>query len=223
MQELVSFAAALIALRLAGKLLARWRTRRAPELLAWCGALVAYAAACAPLAWGAAAGWDGRVFRVYYLFGGLLTAPLLGAGSLLLVRRRWIVPVILVYTGIAFGVVLAVHLTHAVHGHGIPSAQTHLAFFPARVLALLANSMGTLAVVFIALRTFRGRPFGNALLLTGVAIAAVGSALTGLGEGGTAAVFAVAAVFLYAGFIAPRSLHSPRSLLTLRAGTRLTD
>ena len=29
--------------------------------------------------------WDDRAFRVYYLFGGLLTAALLGAGSLLLV------------------------------------------------------------------------------------------------------------------------------------------
>ena len=55
-----------------------------PELAAWSAALLAYAIASAALAWGAAAGWDTRAFRVYYLFGGLLTAPLLGLGSLLL-------------------------------------------------------------------------------------------------------------------------------------------
>src|SRR6266702_1330921 len=86
MQQLLAFAAALVALRLSGRLARHWRARRAPELAAWAAALLAYAIACAALAWGAAAGWDGRVFRVYYLFGGLLSAPLLGLGSLLLLR-----------------------------------------------------------------------------------------------------------------------------------------
>ena len=81
MEALLAFAAALMALRLAGRVAARWRARRAPELLAWSSALFAYAVASAALAWGAAHGWDVRSFRVYYLFGGLVTAPLLGAGS----------------------------------------------------------------------------------------------------------------------------------------------
>ena len=34
-------------------------------------------AGTAALAWGSAAGWNEASFRVYYLFGGLLTAPLL--------------------------------------------------------------------------------------------------------------------------------------------------
>jgi hypothetical protein len=83
MQAIFAFAAALVALRLAGALVRRWRVRRAPELAAWAASLLAYAVACAALAWGAAAGWDARAFRVYYLCGGPLTAPLLGVGSLL--------------------------------------------------------------------------------------------------------------------------------------------
>ena len=82
MEALLAFAAALLALRLAGDLLGRWRTRRAPQLAAWSASLLAYALASAALAWGAAAGWDDRAFRVYYLCGGLLTAPLLGVGAL---------------------------------------------------------------------------------------------------------------------------------------------
>jgi len=83
MEAILAFGAALLALRLTGLLLRRWRRARAPELLAWSAGLGAYALGAGALAWGAAAGWDDRAFRVYYLFGGLLTAPLLGAGSLL--------------------------------------------------------------------------------------------------------------------------------------------
>lgn len=39
---LLPFAAALVALRLAGGLLGRWRERRDPALLTWAGALLAY-------------------------------------------------------------------------------------------------------------------------------------------------------------------------------------
>jgi hypothetical protein len=221
-EQLIAFAAALVALRLGGRLAGRWRARRAPELAAWSAALVAYAIACAALAWGAAAGWDGRVFRVYYLAGGLLSAPLLGAGSLLLSGRRWATPLALLYTGIAIGVAVSVPLAEPVRGGGIPAAQGHLDFFPARLLAVLGNSLGTVAVAGVALLTLRWRPVGNSLILAGVAVAAVGSALLGLGEGGTAVVFASAVVLLYGGFAASGSRQSARGRLTPRLFGRLT-
>jgi hypothetical protein len=203
MEALLAFAAALLALRLAGDLLSRYRARSAPQLVAWAASLLAYAAASAALAWGAAAGWDDRAFRVYYLCGGLLTAPLLGVGSLLLTGRRWAAPLGFVYSGIAAGVALAVPLTAPVSGTSIPEAQQHLDFWPARVLAILGNSLGTLAVVAIALATFRHRPLGNGFILAGVAVAAAGSALAGLGAAQTAVSIAVAVVLLYCGFVTP--------------------
>ena len=200
MEALIAFGAALLALRLAGALAARWRSRRARELALWSASLVAYAAASAALAWGAAAGWNEAAFRVYYLFGGLLTAPLLGAGSLALVGKRWVIPVVLVYSGLATGVALAEPLVGDLGGTGIPEAQDHLDYFPARVLALAGNIAGTLAVVAVAVASFRRRPLGMALILAGVAVAAVGSALAGLGAAQTAAFSAVAVLFLYTGF-----------------------
>jgi hypothetical protein len=202
-ETLLAFAASLIALRLAGRVASRWRSRRAPELLAWAAALLAYAVAAAALAWGAAHGWDARAFRVYYLFGGLLTAPLLGAGSLLLWRRRWAGPIALMYAGLAIGIAVAVPLHGALAGDAIPAAQDHLDFVPARLVAVLANSIGTAAVVVVAAATFRRRPLGNALIVLGVALAAVGSALAGLGAAETAAFAVAAVVVLYAGFVAP--------------------
>lgn len=199
-EALLAFAAALLALRLAGGLVGRWRVRRRPELAAWAASLGAYAVASAALAWGAAWGWSEASFRLYYLAGGLLTAPLLGLGSLLLRGVRAAVPVTLVYCGVAVGVAVAAPVS-AVSGTTIPDASEHLDFFPARLLAILGNSVGTLAVIAVALATIRRRPIGNSLILAGVAVAAVGTALLGLGEAQTAVSIAVAAGLLYGGFI----------------------
>jgi hypothetical protein len=208
-EALVSFGAALVALRLAAELGRRWRARRAPELLAWAASLAAYAVAAAGMAWGAAGGWNDASFRVYYLGGALLTAPLLGAGSLLLAGVRAAKPVALAYAGLAVGVALAMPVRGGFAGSGIPEAQAHLDLFPARLLAIAANSVGTLAVVVVALLSIRRRPLGNGLILAGVATAALGSALAGLGAAETAVFVAAAAVLLYAGFVArPRRRDS---------------
>ena len=201
MEALLAFAAALLALRFAGDLLRRYRSARRPELLAWSASLVAYALASGALAWGAAAGWNEAAFRVYYLFGGLLTAALLGVGSLLLVGWRWATPVALLYAGLAVGVAIAEPLVRPVGGSGIPEAQAHLDFLPARLLAVAGNSAGTLAVLAVAVATWRRRPLANALIVAGTAVAAAGSALAGLGAAETAAFVAVAVALLYAGFI----------------------
>src|SRR5207302_950598 len=72
---LLSFAAALVSLRLAGLLARAGR-------LAWAGGVLAFAVAAGTMAWGAAHGWDARAFRLWYLAGAFLSAPLLGPGSL---------------------------------------------------------------------------------------------------------------------------------------------
>ena len=222
MDALLAFGGALVSLRLAAALLLRHRRRRAPELAAWAASLAAFAVASAALAWGAAAGWSEAPFRVYYLCGGLLTAALLGAGSLLRVGARWAGPAALVYAGLAAGVAVAAPLTAPVSGTGIPAAQDHLELFPARALAIAGNSAGTLAAVGVALWTIRARPLGNALVVAGVAVAALGSALAGLGEAGTALFSLAAALLLAAGFLAPSRaplLAQLRRPAALRAGT----
>lgn len=201
MEPLVAFGAALLSLRLAAALAGRWRARGRPELAAWSAALFSYAVASGALAWGAAAGWDGRAFRAYYLFGGLLTAPLLGVGSLLLYGWRRVVGPALVYVGLVIGVAISVPL-HGTFGSAIPAAQDHLDFLPARLVAILGNTLGTLAVVAVAIVTIKRRPMGNTLVLAGVAVAAAGTAVSGLGAAKTGVFVAIAALLLYAGFTA---------------------
>jgi hypothetical protein len=217
-EALLAFGAALLALRLAGDLAGRYRVKRAPQFAAWAASLFAYSVASAALAWGSAAGWEGISFRVYYLAGGLLTAPLLGAGSLLLRGKSWAGFVALGYVGLAAGVAIAVPLTSEPSGTSIPEAQAYLEFFPARFLAVVGNTAGTLAVVVVALLTIRRRPVGNTLVVAGVLVAGVGSALAGLGTATTAAFVAVGAVLLYAGFLAASGERLP--IRSFRRGLR---
>ena len=204
MEALLAFGAALLTLRLAGLLGGRWRERRETHLLAWSAGLVAYALGAAAIAAGAAAGWNEGSFRAYYLFGGLLTAALLGAGSLLLAGVRLAGPVALVYAGLAIGVAVAAPLEAPVAGTAIPEAQEHLALFPARILAIVGNVAGSLALIGVAVAGLRRRPLGNTLLLAGFVTAAAGSALAGLGAAPTAAFIAAGAGLLYAGISATR-------------------
>jgi hypothetical protein len=203
---LLAFAAALLALRLAGLLARRWRATRRPELGAWAWSLAAYAVAAAAIAWGEAAQWDARAFRVYYAAGALLTVPLLGVGSLLLAGVRRAAAIGCVVAGLGLGVALAMPVHGAFAAHGIPPAQDHLHFLPARLLAILCNAGGTVAVVAVALRSLGRRPVGNVLIILGVAAAALGSGLAGLGAGGAAVGIAVGVALLYAGFVAPQRL-----------------
>jgi hypothetical protein len=187
---LLSFAAALLSLRLAG-LLARARR------FAWAGGLLAFAAAAAAMAWGAAHGWDARAFRVYYLAGALLAAPLLGIGSLQLWGRRWAAPIGLLYTGMSLGIAVSMGIHGAFGGTAVPHAQDHVGAAP-RVVAIAGSSLGALAVLVVALATARRRPLGNALVVGAVAAAAAASALTQTAVAAAAACFAAAALLLYA-------------------------
>lgn len=202
MDVLLAFAGALVALRLTAELVRRWRERRAPELLVWAASLAAFALASGALAWGAAAGWDDRSFRAYYLFGGLLTAALLGLGSLVRAGVRGAGALALLWIGLSVGVAVSVPLVEPVAGNAIPDAADHLDLAPARLLAIIGNAGGTLAAVAVALRGLRRRPLGNGLIVAGVAVAAVGSAFAGLGEGSSALFAAAAAGLLYGGFVA---------------------
>ncbi len=199
---MLAFGAALLALRLAASLVRRWRQRRAPELALWAASLASYGFGAAALAWGAAAGWSEASFRLYYVAGGMLTAALLGLGSLALSGRPQAVAVALVYVGLAIGLGIAEPLTQPVVGKEIPEAQEHLDLLPTRVVTIAANVLGTLLAVAVAITSFRRRPIGNTLIIGGVVVAAAGSAVAGLGVAQTSLFVAIGVALLYFGFVA---------------------
>ena len=207
---LLAFVAALIALRLSGDLVRRWRSRRAPELAAWAGGLGAYAVAAGALAWGTRRRLERcRVSRLL---------PRRRASHRRPARSRLAPP-----RAPSLGRAARARVHGARDrdrrrdpaadatspGTGIPDAQDVLDLWPARILAILGNSLGTLAVLAVALLTFRARPVGNLLILAGIAVAGIGSGLAGLGVGALAPAIVVAALLLYAGFVAPTSFPKP--------------
>ncbi len=105
---------------------------------------------------------------------------------------------------------------HGDFGSGIPAAQDHLDWLP-RVVAIAGNTLGTIAVVVVAVTTMRRRPVGNALILAGVSVAALGSALSGLGVSAASGFALVAVVLLYLGVVEPRPAFVTRRLS--RAGS----
>src|SRR5262249_15221770 len=116
------------------------------------------------MAWGSVRGWDAPWFRAYSLAGALLSAPLLGFGSLQLAEVRWAGTACLLYAGLAVGVASAMPLHGTFGSTDVPRAQDHVDVWP-RVLAIAGSSLGALAVVGVAAITLRRRPPGNALLV----------------------------------------------------------
>ena len=169
---------------------------------------MSFAAAAAAMAWGSAHGWDAYAFRVYYLAGALLSAPLLGIGSLQLMRRRWAAPVGLLWTGVAIGLTLGVHVHGTFGGTDVPRAQDHLDALP-RVLAIAASSLGTAAVVRRRSSHAAAAAGRQLLLLAAVGAAAAASALTQTAVAAAAACFALAAALLYAAATRRSRLQKP--------------
>jgi hypothetical protein len=149
------------------------------------------------MAWGTAHGWDARSFRIWYLAGALLSAPLLGIGSLQLATRRWAGPLGLVYSGFAVGLAVAMPVHGPFDSTSVPRAQDHLGALP-RVVAIAGSSLGTVAVLAVAALSFRRRPLSNALVGGAIAAAAAASALTQTAVAAAAGCFALAAMLLYA-------------------------
>ncbi len=112
-------------------------------------------------------------------------------------ERAWAAPLGLVYTGLAVGLAAAMPVHGSFDSTAVPHAQDHVDTL-ARVVAIAASSLGTVAVLLVAVATWRRRPLGNALVVAAVCAAATASALTQTAVAAAAACFALAAALLYA-------------------------
>ena len=86
-----------------------------------------------------------------------------------------------------------------------------------RVIAIVASSLGTLAVLVVAAATLRGRPRQGLLIVAAVGAAGLASALTQTAVAAAAAAFAGAAVLLYLGVAGSRRGASSEYQATTRS------
>jgi len=191
--------------------------RRTPQT-AWGIALLQYSAASVAVAAGTSSGWDPTLFRIYWLFGALLSVPWLAFGSIALLGKRfWTLlsgVAVVVGTGFAVFKVAAATVNPAVSGVlDIPRGRVAWEADPSlRTLADVYSLAAYVVVVALAILTSRprrgmipapDRVRGNLLIALGVSIVAVGStALARLARGGPFSVSLIlGVVVMSAGFV----------------------
>src|SRR5947207_1756675 len=140
--------ATLVALAFSMATFERWLARHRRYELAWSVSLLLFALASAALAAGAGTGWNGPVFRLFYLFGAIANVPFLALGTIYLLAGnragdRW-AAVIALFTAFAAGVIAIAPFTGAIPADELPQGSDVFGPLP-RILA--ASASGAAAMV----------------------------------------------------------------------------
>ena len=158
--------ASVIALAFSLALLDRWlRSNKSPSsktrskhLLAWLVSMVAFAVASVALWAGAAFGWEVATFRVFYLFGAILSVPPLALGTLYLLGNEKtadrIAVAVVALSLFAVGVLAAAPTAGGLSVIGLPRGADVFSGLP-RLLAAFASIAGTLVVITGAVWTLQ--------------------------------------------------------------------
>jgi hypothetical protein len=217
-QAWLPLVATLVSLEFALALARRWWATRRPYLRSWSVSLLLFAGGSAALWYGTAFGWSTATFRTYYACGAVLSVPWLALGEVELLLRPRAARVVAVFVALlsvnaAFLVATAPGVAGvSIAGTALPSGSD---YFPAgvHVLAVVANSVGTLVVVGGTLwsgrrsrragQAARARFRATLLIVAGVLVVAGSSRLTFLGKTDALAVcLATGAGLMYVGFLA---------------------
>ena len=220
--------ATVISFAFAGATFERWLRRRRRHELAWSIALTLFTCGALSLWAGAAVGWDGLTFRLFYLFGAIVNVPFLALGTVYLLggRRRGDRCAVGVALACAFsaGVLAVAPLTAPIEPGVLPRGSDVFGPLP-RILAAVASGAGA-TVVFVgaawsATRLLAGRSGGgpggggrggvqvgrlaggNLLIAAGTAVLSASGLLNSvLGEmEGFAVTLTIGITVLFAGFL----------------------
>jgi len=134
---LLPLASATLCLVFAGLLLDQWLQRRRSFHLVWAAGLIFYAVGSGSEFIGGAFGWNGALYRAWYLGGALFTAAYLGMGTVYLLRRSRFGYFAAV--AVLLGGVLALALVRRYPG----SATTAYSVAAATILAAMAGIIVT--------------------------------------------------------------------------------
>lgn len=209
--------AALVAIAFSMSTFEGWLERRQPQQLAWSIALAMFAAGSGALWWGAAGGWSGPTFRIFWTFGAIANVPVLALGtSYLLAPRRLAdrtAAVVALVTAFAAGVSVAAPFRSPVPGDRLPQGSEVFGPLP-RFFAAFLSAGGASVILAGAVwsiwRYWRRREsrstrmvIANSLIAAGtLTLSASGLLNSVLGEMRAFAVTLAAGVtMLFVGFI----------------------
>ncbi|HWW55047.1 MAG TPA: hypothetical protein VNY84_14820 [Acidimicrobiales bacterium] len=203
--------AGIVALAFSMSTFERWLERHRRHELAWSVALAMFVVAAGALAVGAASGWNGATFRLFYLFGAVLDVPFLALGTVYLVAGprqgdRW-AGVVALAGAFAAGVIVTAPFTHALPRHELAQGSAVFGVLP-RVLAAVASGGGATVIVggalWSAVRSRQRRVvISNVLIAGGTLLLGASGLFNSIGDAMTA--FAVALLLgiavLFSGFL----------------------
>jgi len=229
-QTAAAVGSALLSLAFAMLTFERWLARRRRHELMWSIALLMFAVAAAALAAGAGTGWNGPVFRIFFLFGAIANVPFLALGTVYLLGGRRVgdfaTAGVAVVTAFAAGVVTVAPFTAPLPHDRLAQGSDVFGPLP-RVFAGVASGAGALVVVGGALWSvwrIRTAGRGNAAarrLVVSNGLIALGTLITGasgilnsvLNEmTGFAVALAVGIAVIFAGFLVAAA--APRPVVT---------
>jgi hypothetical protein len=232
-------AATLLAGAFAAATFERWLERRRRHELAWSVALAFFAAGALSLWAGAALGWDGPTFRLFYLFGAIVNVPVLALGTVYLLAGRKVGDVAAAGVGLvsafAAGVLTVAPFTGPIDPDHLPQGSDVFGPLP-RVLAAVCSSLGALVVfggaAWSAYRALRGRagPHGadarllalaNVVIAAGAATLSASGLLNSVADEMTAFAITLTAgiTLLFAGFLLATSPPPMAPVVSLPSAT----
>jgi hypothetical protein len=204
----------------------RWLAGRRRHELAWSASLLMFSLASAALAAGAAGGWNGVFFRLFYFFGAIANVPFLALGTIYLLagpRRgdRWALAIGL-FTAFAAGVIAVAPFTGPLPRDTLAQGSDVFGPLP-RILAASASGVAALVVlggaVWSAWRLWRTST-GSRRLVVSNGLIAVGTLVTGASgllnsvldkQTGFAVALLAGIAVIFAGFLVATS--APRRVL----------
>jgi hypothetical protein len=211
MDSILAVLAAAAATAFSTDLWLDYRRKPRPYIVAYAVGMTMFAIATWALFAGLTFGWNGPVYRTFYLFGAVLNIMYLALGSMFLVvgKRSGHVMAILVgaFTAIATTLVATVPFANLLPDGGVPEDIFASGFGP-RLFAIIGGALGgTILMVLALVSAFRfwnknrNIVWGNLLIVGGTLAAASGGTAVALGEGGGLALsLLVSATLIWWGY-----------------------
>lgn len=213
MDTTLSALAAVAATAFFVDLVRNYLSKERPHVAAYAAGIGTFAVATWALFFGVLAGWTSASYRTFYLFGAIVSVPLLALGSMFLVVGRrsghLMTFALFPFFAISIPMTLAEPFVGPLPPGGVPAgSELFEAGFGPRMWAAIGSGLGATILIILALvsvfrfwRSNRRVVWGNLLILAGTFAASSGGTVLALGEqGGFALSLLLAAGLIWAGY-----------------------
>lgn len=216
---LLPFVSSLISFIFAVFIFKRYIVRKGPHLLLWGIGMIFYGIGGFCEAFYGAFGWNGLIYRLWYLFGAILVAAWLGQGTVFLLAKPRLANLLMFVLGMGslyglfrvFGaelnpalLTIGLHTGSELSGHAIvtPGVRILTPFFNLYGTITLVGGAAWSAWIFWRKRILLHRAIGNIFIAVGAILPAFGGTFSRFGISGALYLSEfLGAILMFIGFI----------------------